>query len=60
MMAETDPTEEEAHVFYFRHFLLLEFVAAKYVATQTKVCLKTKHLTKIHLNKNYINEHKNL
>ena len=37
MIEEMDPTEEEAHIFCFRHFLLLEFVAEKYVATLTKV-----------------------
>ena len=34
---ETDPHEEEAHVFTFRHLLLLEFVAAKYVTTLSMV-----------------------
>ena len=34
---ETDPHEEEAHVFTFRHLLLLEFVVAKYVTSLTMV-----------------------
>ena len=36
---ETDPHEEEAHVFTFRHLLLLEFVAAKYTTTLTTVII---------------------
>ena len=34
---ETESCEEEAHVFTFRHLLLLEFVAAKYVTILSMV-----------------------
>ena len=38
MGTESDPrTEEQAQVYTFHHLLLLEFTAAKYVATLDKV-----------------------
>ena len=38
MGTESDPTEEDQiQVYYFHHLMILEFVAAKYVATLSKV-----------------------
>ena len=53
MGTESDPSEEEQHQIYsFHHFMILEFVAAKYVITLNDVSKAVQYFNSSSVTKN--------